>query len=417
VRWFARVQGFYWMLTSEYPGGLFGDQPGAQGQGTAAFPAGYDQSGYGQGGYGQPGYDQQAQQAYGQPGYGQPGYDQQAYGQQAYGQPGYGQPGYGQGAYGQQAYGQQAYGTAAQPAQAYGQPAYGQPSDPYAPPGAATAAGSVPQGGWTAQADPGFAAPGQPYGAPTGQPYQAPAPGYPPAPSYADPGTPAGYTTPIPAGYGGYGQMATQGQGTLSGPPPWPLVLSSGARKLVGLFIALGPIAAAAVAVIAVVVASGAKSDAQDALNSLGQPTASQGTGSGSGGNGGVAGIKVTKAQAFSRTQSGFEKLAKDMGAYAKSEGSCSTDLSCLTKGALAAQKAFAKEAARQRSMIMPTAQSRALNAKFVKDLHKGNAYFHSLSSATSATGLLDLATKFPLTNYTSHLSKDYGKLIVSLEG
>jgi hypothetical protein len=89
VRWFARVQGFYWMLTSEYPGGLFGDQPGVQGQGTA----GYDQAGYGQ-----PGYDQQA---YGQPGYGQPGYDQAGYGQAGYDQQGYGQQAYGQPGYGQ----------------------------------------------------------------------------------------------------------------------------------------------------------------------------------------------------------------------------------------------------------------------------------------------------------------------------
>src|SRR5262249_3968079 len=158
---------------------------------------------------------------------------------------------------------------------------------------------------------------------------------YPSAPSYADPGTPAGYTTPIPAGYGGYGQLANQDQWAVRGNPPWPLVLSSGARKLVGLFIGLGPIAAAAIVVIALAIGSNAKSNAQDALNSLGQPTTSQGTGSdsGSSGSGGVGGTKVTRDQAFSRTQAGFEKLAKDMAAYAKSEGSCSTDLSCLTKG------------------------------------------------------------------------------------
>jgi hypothetical protein len=195
-------------------------------------------------------------------------------------------------------------------------------------------------------------------------------------------------------------------------------VLSSGARKLVGLFIGLGPIAIAAVAVIAVVVASGAKHNAQNALQSLGQPTASQGTGNGSGsnGSGGTGGTQVTKAEGFSRTQGGFRKLATAMESYAKAEGSCGTDLSCLSKGALSAQKAFAAEADAQRSMLMPTAESRALNAKFISALHRGHDFFHSLSSATDLTKLLDLTTKFPLTSYTSNLSKTYGKLIVALE-
>jgi hypothetical protein len=100
LRYQVRVLGFGMMLTSAYPGGLFGDV-------DVAGPYGPPQPGYGAPqGYGppQPGYGA-PQPGYGapQPGYGppQPGYGppQPGYGapQPGYGQPGYGapQPGYG----------------------------------------------------------------------------------------------------------------------------------------------------------------------------------------------------------------------------------------------------------------------------------------------------------------------------------
>ncbi|MGH3225599.1 MAG: DUF4389 domain-containing protein [Streptosporangiaceae bacterium] len=116
IRFQTRCSGYWWMLTSAYPGGVFGDKPGAvawadalptaqapgfgtQGYGAAGFPAGGAQGGYGapQGysapgygtptGFAAPGYD--APSGYGTPGYGAPG----GYGVPA---PGYGAPvGYG----------------------------------------------------------------------------------------------------------------------------------------------------------------------------------------------------------------------------------------------------------------------------------------------------------------------------------
>jgi hypothetical protein len=412
VRWLARVQGFYWMLTSEYPGGLFGD-PAGSAQGGAANGS-FAPSGFGQpdqGGYGQ-------QQAYGQ----QPGYGQTAYGQQqAYGQqPGYGQPGYGQ----QQAYGQQpGYGQAGDPYAAQATPGYGtppQPADPYAAPGApgapgsATAAGAVPQGGWTAQADPNYgpAVPGQPYG--TGSGYQMNTPGYQTAPGYG--------TAPY-SPTAGYGQvaMASQDQWGVRGAPPWPLVLSDGAKRLVALFIGLGPLVIVGVAILAVAVSSATQTSVNQSLDSLGQPTVSQGTGAGSGngsGSNGSGGTQVTKDVAFHRTETAFEKLGRAMSAYASAEGACASgDLTCVTKGALGAQKAFAAMAGTMRSMSMPTAESRAASAAFLRDLHQGHTFFHSLSSATTASQYLDRAARFPLTGFTKRLSTDYGKLIVAIEG
>jgi hypothetical protein len=88
-----------------------------------------------------------------------------------------------------------------------------------------------------------------------------------------------------------------------------------------------------------------------------------------------------------------------------------------VTKGALGAQKAFAAMAGTMRSMTMPTAESRAASAAFLRDLHQGHTFFHSLSGATTASQYLDRATRFPLTAFTKRLSTDYGKLIVAIEG
>jgi hypothetical protein len=207
------------------------------------------------------------------------------------------------------------------------------------------------------------------------------------------------------------------------GTPPWPLVLSDGAKKLVALFIGLGPLAAVGVAVLALVFGAFAKSNVNESLP-FGQPTVSQGSGndsgngSGSNGSGGTGGTQVTKEQGLNRTQSAFHKFSDAMTKYARAEATCgSGDLSCVTNGALGAQKAFAAMADRLRSMAMPTAESRAASATFIQDLHKGHRFFHGLSSATSATQYLDRTAKFPLPTYLSKLSKDYGHLIVSLEG
>jgi hypothetical protein len=297
-----------------------------------------------------------------------------------------------------------------------GYAAPGQPADPYAAPGtpgAATAAGAVPQGGWTAQADPNYgpAVPGQPYG--TGSGYQMNSPGYQAAPGYG--------TAPY-SPTAGYGQvaMANQDQWAVRGAPPWPLVLSDGAKKLVALFIGLGPLAAIGIAVLALAVSSATSTSVDQSLNSLGQPTASSGTGTDSGngsGTNGSGGPPLTRDQALRQTQAAFHKFSNAMSTYAKAEATCgSGDLTCVTKGALGAQKAFAAMADSLRAMSMPSAASRAANVKFIQDLHQGHTFFHGLSSATTATQYLDRTAKFPLPSYLSKLSKDYGHLIVAIE-
>ena len=343
VRWFARVQGFYWMLTSEYPGGLFGD------------PAGSAQGGAANGSFAPSGFGQPDQGGYGQ---------QQAYGQQ----PGYGQT---------RGYGQQQAATASSPVTASratgssrltassratarpvtrtrrrprpatarrrsrptrtrppARPA--RPAPPARPPPRARsrrAAGPRRPTPTTARA-----VPGQPYG--TGSGYQMNTPGYQTAPGYG--------TAPY-SPTAGYGQvaMANQDQWAVRGAPPWPLVLSDGAKKLVALFIGLGPLVIVGVAILAVAVSTTTQTSVNQSLDSLGQPTVSQGTGAGSGngsGSNGSGGTHGNQGRGLSpdRDRVREASAARCRPTPAPKEPAASGDLTCVTKGALGAQKAFA---------------------------------------------------------------------------
>jgi hypothetical protein len=281
VRWMARVQGFYWMLTSEYPGGLFGDPAGSA---QAARPTAARAQRVRPAGPGRlrraAGLRQQRATA---------SSVTASSGLRASSRPtasrvrpaaGYGQAG--------DPYAAQAtpgYGTPPQPADPYAAPA--RPAPPARPPPRARS-----RGRWTAQADPATARRPRPalrhrVRLPDEHPGYQTAPG-----SGTAPYSPAG----------GYGQvaMANQDQWAVRGAPPWPLVLSDGAKKLVALFIGLGPLAAVGVAVLAVVFSAAAKTSGVQSLQSLGQPTASQGTGADSGnGSGGTGGTHVTREQAL----------------------------------------------------------------------------------------------------------------------
>src|SRR5262249_55134556 len=154
-------------------------------------------------------------------------------------------------------------------------------------------------------------------------------PGYQTAPGYG--------TTPY-SPTGAYGQvaMANQDQWAVRGTPPWPLVLSDGAKKLVALFIGLGPLVIIGIAVLVLAVGVSTKTGVDESLNSLGQPTASQGTGTdssnGSGSNG-SGGPPLSRDQALHQTQAAFHKFSNAMSTYAKAEAGCgSGDLTCVTK-------------------------------------------------------------------------------------
>jgi hypothetical protein len=212
LRYSIRYYGYMYLLTDAYPAGLFGDKPGTQA--TAPLPGG---PGYGP--LGGPGYG-----ASGGPDYGPPGGP--SFG--ASGSPGYGPPG------------GPSFGAA-------GGPGYGAPGGPGygASGGPAWGAPNPQQGGLDAW----YGAPG--YGTPP-PPADQGAPGR-SVPGYGTPlsgyGAPAGYQAPGYAGPSGYGTPPVPGYGApaagAAGPEPsWQLVLLPGARRLLGLILVLGLLAA-----------------------------------------------------------------------------------------------------------------------------------------------------------------------------
>jgi uncharacterized membrane protein YgcG len=479
VRYTSRCIGYFWMLTAEYPKGLYGDQPSAMDLGGAA--AGYGQAvtplgtapaaGYGLSpGYGQPGtgfdqpaagYGQQAGYGTQAPGYGTPapGYGQQAgsgapdrgYGPAAagygtapdgYGQPtsGYGQPasGYGQPTpgYGQPApgYGQPTSGYG-QPASGYGQPApgYGQPTSGYGQP----TVGGQPSGYGQPPADfgqpsvSGYTPPAASYGQsapPWGSAAGSSAPG-PGAPTGDGFGTPVRTVTPgRPAG-GGFGAptahygAASTDSWAVPGSPPWQLVLSPGARKLVTLFLVLGVL----VAIVVGATTSSLQTTSSHPQSTFGGGTGSAGgTGSGNGGpgsggsstgTGGAGGTPLSRQAALNRTQGQFHTLENAVSAYSTAEGSCGTgDLGCVTRADKKVAKAFAAMAAGQRAMTMPTPGAQAASKALIKVLHKGNRIFHSLGTASSDTQYIQRSEKIKLQTFLGSLGKDYSNLIVAID-
>ncbi|MEP7022514.1 MAG: DUF4389 domain-containing protein [Actinomycetota bacterium] len=400
LRYVTRVTGFCWMLTSEYPGGLYGDQPGSAG------PVGP----YGTAGYGQaPGTPPAA-------GYGQPasGYGQQptpgGYGQQP--GAGYGQPA---GGYGQQpgggTYGQQpTSGYGQQPTSGYGQQpspgGYGQQPG-YAAPGAP---GGYPTDG-TTQQTPAWGSAAGSYGTPADP---AAAPGAYGAP--ADPfGTQPGWASTPASRPGPYGPVSTENW-AVPGAPPWLLVLSQGARKLVTFFLVIGVVVAIAAAVI-VSVAGQTRTSGSVSFGLGTSPSSDGGSGSSSGGGSGSGGGSVaTKQSAIDQTEGAFRKLEKAVTTFASSEAKCSPgDLTCVTAADHKVAKAFTAMAATERSINMPTPASQQAAAALIKVLHHGNRIFHRLATATSSSQYLDRSGKVKLPTFLSKLSTTYAHLILAL--
>jgi Domain of unknown function (DUF4389) len=313
LRYSIRLSGYTFLLTSEYPRGLFGDPPMPGGlPGAAPYPAG----GYPGGGYpAAPGFASAAGSAP------PPTWPPADGGPQVGGTVGY----------------QQVSGTGPAPASDAPIPAWGQT----VPTGSAPAYGTP--------ADAGYAAP--------------PAAGYgaPPTASYAAPTTPGYGTQPIPA-YGtqpipAYGAPATVSkEGWLvPGSPPWPLVLSQGAKRLVGLFIALGVIIAVAYFVIFAVVIGSTKT--------------------------------ATRAAALSQSAAAFSRLSTSLTTFGTQTTACKgsqTPLPCVTAADRQASSAFATYASTQGGIGMPTSSSLASSTLLVADATRAQQVFQQLADSKS---------------------------------
>ena len=323
LRYSARVTGYIFLLTSEYPRGLFGDQAGPGSQpGTAAYPAGGQETGgYQAGGYQAGGYQPEGSPA-------APGFPSAAGSAPAPAQP----PAYDD----LQVSGTEGY----QPVSGTGPaPAWGQP---------APAAGSAP-----------------PYGT-------APAAGYGQQPAPAD-GTP----------------QAMSGAGlSVPGSPPWPLVLSQRAKQLVGLFLGLGVIIAAAYLVFIAVVVSNAQSSTD------------------------------SRAAALSQSAAAFRGLSTSMTAFGTQTTACRTNhhpLPCVIAADRKASAAFAVYASAQGAIGMPTSSTQQASSLMTADATRAQQIFQQLSASKSVAQYEQRVNASNLQQVLTQLQQTYTALATTL--
>ncbi len=378
LRYEVRLYGYFFMLTSTYPGGLFGDQPGrpagsyppppslgpaypgpgAVPPGSGGFPApGYGQPGWGQPGAAQPGYEETQLAAYGetQPAPAEPGYGETSFGASGAAQPGYGQPGSGGPGYGETPFGASG---AAQPG--YGQPGSGGPGYGETSFGASGAA------------QPGYGQPGS-----GGPGYSQPASG---VPEWGEPGSgQAGYGPPA---YGGPAYGAPAGYGAsaaaiswLGGDQPWRLVLSTAAKRLIGLFLVLGAVILAGY--IAGIAAISSSVSGNSTLNA---------------------------ADAAIQVDGAYARLNSRLLSFESKTTACKGNISCVTALDGQMSQSFGTFGATLRGISVPSSASAAAN-QLTSDASKAQSDFLALSKSASpgqynqtlaSTGLVQVLDRIP---------------------
>jgi hypothetical protein len=215
------------------------------------------------------------------------------------------------------------------------------------------------------------------YEAPTGQ-YQAPSGQYPPpagsaegqappAVQYPAPGAYAGQTQPVAPGGGAYpgppGGWPTP-QPAVLGPPPWPLVLSATAKKLVGLFLALGVVTVVGYVVLIVVVAGGTSK-------------------------------VVIRANAINTVHAAGNTLDGNLTSFATKASACSTSsnqLHCVQSLDLQLSRDFDGYAATIQSTAMPNGSTSADASQLSSAATKAGQIFQRLGTATSVAQYQSLA-------------------------
>lgn len=327
VRYTCRFYGYVFMLTSQYPAGLFGDPPGLTGTTGTQAPA-------------------------------VPGGPMTAAGPDS--------------------------GPGGSPTGQYPPPAgqhqtptgqYETPTGQYQTP---TGQYQTPTGQYQAPTGQHEAPTGQ-YETPTGQ-YQAPSGQYPPAAGSAEGQAPpagqypapgagayAGQTRPVAPGGGAYpgppGGWPTPPPAVL-GPPPWPLVLSATAKKLVGLFLALGVVAVVGYVVLIVVVAGGTSK-------------------------------VVIRANAINTVHAAGNTLDGNLTSFATKASACSTSsnqLHCVQSLDLQLSRDFDGYAATIQSTPMPNGSTSADASQLSSVATKAGQIFQRLGTATSVAQYQSLA-------------------------
>jgi hypothetical protein len=228
---------------------------------------------------------------------------------------------------------------------------------------------------------PGFPSPGGYQGGAPG--YQDPAQGYQGYQGQAPAFPPGGPMYPMAAG----GSPALGW--AVPGNPPWPLVLSSGARKLIGLFIALGALLIVGYVVLIVAVVGSSSSP-------------------------------LTRADAIISVQSANITLSRTLTAFPAKTSACASSqqpLKCVTNLDKQVASAFDAFGNTVRSTSMPSAAASTTASQLASAAARAGQVFQRLGSATSVAQYQSLANGSNIQQIVDQVSQDYQHLGVLLNG
>jgi hypothetical protein len=176
----------------------------------------------------------------------------------------------------------------------------------------------------------------------------------------------------------GYGQPAGPTR-WLGGEQPWRLVLSSGAKSLVGMFLALGALVFVLYAVL------------------IGVAISSSTT--------------VSKATAELSVKTAYDSLGRTVTSFDSKVSACGGKLSCVNRVDAQMSRAFATFGSQLHGVAMPTPASSAASATLQSDANQIATDFQQLSTASSASQYQQTVTSTGLEGRLSQFDADYQSL------
>jgi hypothetical protein len=201
-------------------------------------------------------------------------------------------------------------------------------------------------------------------------------------PAYPGPGyAAAGYGQPAAAGYGPPAEPVRW----LGGDQPWRLVLSSTAKGLLGLFLALGVVLFVGYLVVGIAIGTSKNST-------------------------------VTRAEAAFSVQTSFAKLSSTLSAFDSKVSGCQGKLSCVNKVDAQMSGAFSNFAQDMSGISMPDGASSAAAARVQGDAAQAGRDFSKLSTAGSVSQYQQIVVSTGLESLLHKFDADYHDLGVALE-
>jgi hypothetical protein len=206
----------------------------------------------------------------------------------------------------------------------------------------------------------------------------------PPPTAYPQPGSGQQASWPAPGATAGYPAPAA---GAMPAAPPWPLVLSGAARKLVGLFMALGLVFLAGYVVLIVVLISNSSST-------------------------------LTRQQAITQVQAAQAQANVTLTKYSAQISACNSApdaLHCATSLDKQAASALGTFASTIKSLSMPSAAASAAAGQLADAATSSQQAFARLSTATSLSQYESIQSSVNFTQLSGQLSQQFQALGTAL--